>query len=340
VDRPGEDDVIAGLGAARMTPFRRAVVALGLGGLMVFSQFATAGVALGATAQTAASSDLAVPQSGTTRSGAYVAGWEATIDHDVYYLATFTSPFDQPWEPQHEVAFAHDQGSAVFMYLEIPRSIETIANGDHDVEITAWFERWCETAWVNRDVVAPMAEMNGDWTIWSGVGRADTYKAAFQRVQSLAPCHVRWAYAPSDHRGWDRYFPGDEAGYIVFIAPSVFAWSCGTSPEAVIRRAVAMRDHFNKPTILAQTGTACSTDRAEWFASLFAEAGRNGVFGVIPGHYPEGGQPLEPWDNEGFAWALRFTENQATLRRQAAVDVKPEPVLRQPRMVRLLIWFR
>jgi hypothetical protein len=321
-----------------MTSHRRVVAALGLAGAMLLAQLGAAGAAVAATAQSTASVDLAIPESGTTRSGAYVAGWEATIDHEVYYLATFTSPFDQPWEPQHEVAFAHEQGSAVFMYLEIPRAIDTIARGDHDVEIAAWFERWCETAWVNRDVVAPMAEMNGDWTTWTGVGRAETYKEAFRRVQSLAPCHVRWAYAPSDHRGWDRYYPGDEAGYIVFIAPSIFAWSCRTSAEQVIGRAAKMRDHFGKPTILAQTGTACASDRADWFAALFAEAGRRAIFAVIPGHFPEGGQPLEPWDNEGFAWALRFTDNVAGLQRLSP-DVGPDPLPRQPRMTRMMIRF-
>lgn len=327
-----------GLSAGRMTLNRRVIAAVGIAGVMFFGQLGAAGAAVAATTQTA-SVDLAVPETGTTRSGAYVAGWEATIAQEVYYLATFTSPFDQPWEPQHEVAFAHEQGSAVFMYLEIPRSIDTIARGDHDVEIAAWFERWCETAWVNRDVVAPLAEMNGDWTVWTGVGRAETYKEAFRRVQSLAPCHVRWAYAPSDHRGWDRYYPGDEAGYIVFIAPSVFAWACRTSAEAVIDRAAAMRDHFGKPTILAQTGTACPSDRDEWFASLFAEASRQAIFAVIPGHFPEGGQPLEPWDNAGFSWALQFTENQAGLRRVAHEVASPDPLPRRQRTTRLLIRF-
>lgn len=282
-------------------------------------------------------SELAVPASGTTRSGAYVAGWEATIDHDVYYLTSFTSPFDQPWEPQHEVEFAHRQGSAMFMYLEIPRDIESIARGDHDVAIAAWFERWCEVAWVNRDVVAPLAEMNGDWTVWNGIGRADTYREAYRRVQSLAPCHVRWAYAPSAFRGWDRYYPGDEAGRIVFIAPSVFAWSCVTTAEWVVEQAAAMRRHFGRPTILAQTGTACAEDRSTWYADLFAHAAALEIFAVIPGHFPNGGQPHEPWDNEGWAWALQYTENSARLQRKPTP--RPVPVVRVPRVPRAFVTF-
>jgi hypothetical protein len=302
------------------------VLALG----MLAAQLSGAAPAAAETA-VAVQAELPLPLTGTTRSGAYVPGWEATIDHDVYYLTSFTSPFDQPWEPHHEVEFAHRQGSAMFMYLEIPRSIESIARGDHDAEIAAWFERWCEAAWVNRDIVAPLAEMNGDWTPWSAIGRARTYKEAYQRVQSLAPCHVRWAYAPSYFSGWDRYYPGDEAGRIAFIAPSVFAWSCRTNAESVVRAAVKMRDRFGRPTILAQTGTSCPNSRAEWFAALFATAADEGIFAVIPGHYPHGGQPLPPWDNDGWAWALQYTDNDARLRKAHAAKPAPEPVPRVQR---------
>jgi hypothetical protein len=164
-------------------------------------------------------------------------------------------------------------------------------------------------AWVDRDIVAPLAEMNGDWTVWSAIGRATTYQKAYRRIQSLALCHVRWAYAPSDFAGWASYFPGDGAGRIAFVAPSVFAWSCRRDAASVVQAAAKMGERFGLPTIIAQTGTPCRTGRAEWYADLFAGAAEAGVFAVIPGHFPRGGQPLQPWDNPGFVWALQYTEN-------------------------------
>lgn len=299
-------------------------------GVSLFTVFLLVGQVLGAGAASAKTSDeapasLPAPAEGTTRSGAYVAGWDAIIEHDVYYLASFTSPFDQPWEPTHEVKLAHRQGSAMFMYLEIPRPIDEIARGDHDEAIAAWFDRWCEVAWVNRDVVAPMAEMNGDWTVWNGLGKATTYKEAYRRVQSLAPCHVRWAYAPTAARGWKSYFPGDDVAYIPFVAPSVFAWSCRTAASSVVDTAATMGDHFGRPTILAQTGTSCSNGREAWHAELFAAAAEEGIFAVIPGHFPSGGQPHPPWDNGGWAWALQYTVNDARLPRPKRVAPPPRP---------------
>jgi hypothetical protein len=188
-----------------------------------------------------------------TRSGLFVPGWETCIEQ------------------------IRCDDNVPFVDMEIAAPPFNIAAGDYDLFIVEWLKQYFAVCGPEC-ILAPMAEMNGKWVPWY-TDVPQEYIDAYVHIRELAEPlgSTTWAYAPAQVLGWKDYAPPD----FDLLTPSIFATDQLTALD-VIGRAVTMRAFFDKPTIIAQTGTLrLGEARDEWLRELHRLATREEILGVI-----------------------------------------------------------
>ncbi len=174
-----------------------------------------------------------------------------------------------------------------FSNVGVNASAASVASGAYDGAIGGWADHvksWLDMGGGRSVVIAPLQEMNGNWTSYGC--DAASYKVAYQRFRSIfaskgiTETQVRWAFAPN---GWTPpgcgalrdYYPGDSTVDIVAVSAYNFGSVVGGGWESVYS---AMGGAFNelrtfapgKPYVVAQTG-ACPQggSKADWLRDLF-----------------------------------------------------------------------
>lgn len=214
-----------------------------------------------------------------TRSGVFVPGWDTCGQAEgVYYGQTYVGPFEAEGVLTHRINEIRCDDNVPFIYMQIPDTPNRIVAGAYDAFITEWFAEYFALC-AAECILAPLAEGNGEWAPWHTDVPAE-YIAAYQHVQNLAAPfgETTWAYAPAQVIGWKDYAPPD---YDV-LAPSVYDARGDLTALDVIGRVATMKNYFDKPTILAQTGTTrTGTDRDQWITDVYRLATRESILGVI-----------------------------------------------------------
>lgn len=160
----------------------------------------------------------------------------------VTFAGTFvTLTFNPSWNVGAELGGAWNAGFIPFVNLMPSEGWEgsyykpncdtayDIAAGSCDSELTTWanlFKTWAGTT--KRAFIAPMPEMNGNWTAYYSDGA--TFINAFIRIRQIFESAgvprsaVRWVFAPN---GWsntgnefEKYYPGD--AYVDIISFSAY----------------------------------------------------------------------------------------------------------------------
>ncbi len=168
-----------------------------------------------------------------------------------------------------------DSGYTPFVDIYFHQSASEIANGSADSDIHAWAQKF--QIYANNGArmafLAPMQEMNGDWTPY-GSSNPAYYKAAFQRVQQIFEAEgvpensAQWVFSPNgvSSVGWpdfEAYYPGDDLVDVVAFSSYNFGYHPSNpypkweSPEDIFLPFIN-RMHLmapGKPVVIAQTGT-------------------------------------------------------------------------------------
>jgi hypothetical protein len=197
----------------------------------------------------------------------------------------------------HELDAAWAHGYVPFVNLATGRSAAFIATGQLDLAIREWAQQFA--LWSNggqkRAFIAPMQEMNGDWTPYSG--DPGTFIPAFRRVrqlfeeelaaQGLPSTAISWVFAPN---GWspeghefERYYPGDDVVDVVSFSAYNYGSCAGTDPWVRWETyEIAMEPYLHrmrlmapgKPIFIAETGVVDAPvqgvgDKNQWLLETF-----------------------------------------------------------------------
>lgn len=177
------------------------------------------------------------------------------------------------------------------------RTAAAIAGGCCDAKIQAWADYYL--AWTNqggnrRAFIAPMPEMNGDWTVWGM--NPTSFKAAYARIQSIFESRgvtrnkIWWVFAPN---GWSTppydlndYYPGD--AMVDIIGFSSYNHSCRTAwmtPSQVFDpyiQEIRTQVTTNKPIFVAQTASASAGgNKDQWIRDAYTLLYQQGVRAVL-----------------------------------------------------------
>ncbi|MFQ5524603.1 MAG: glycoside hydrolase family 26 protein, partial [Acidimicrobiia bacterium] len=192
------------------------------------------------------------------------------------------------WSNTREMLEEVWKGQATpFANLTIPATAASIASGSWDAKINEWaghLEQYLDKGEGRSLVLAPLQEMNGDWTPY-GCDPAN-FKLAYKRIvdilkgRGIDETQVRFAFAPN---GWTSpgcgdltdYYPGD--AYVDVIGVSAYRWNGTDTVYQVMGGTVADLSTWfpTKPIVIAQTAAWPSTSKDQWIQDMFAWAASN-----------------------------------------------------------------
>lgn len=169
--------------------------------------------------------------------------------------------------------------------LEIFSSSRDIAAGFRDRDIRAWasnVQTWLDYGDGRSLLIAPMAEMNGDWVPW-GMDPS-TYPDAFRRIvttfreMGMDETQVRWIWAPNSVSSWPyamtSYWPGSDHVDLVGMS----AYNLGGEPDdwqsaydAMFQASQVLRTVArDKPFLITQIGSSPEGgEKDEWISEMF-----------------------------------------------------------------------
>jgi hypothetical protein len=192
------------------------------------------------------------------------------------------------WSNTREVLDEVWKGQATpFANLTIPDTAAAIASGAWDAKINTWashLEQYLDKGGGRSLVLAPLQEMNGDWTSY-GCDPAN-FKRAYQRIvdvlrgRGIDETQVRFAFAPN---GWTSpgcgsitdYYPGDS--YVDVVGISTYRWNGTDTVYKVMGQAVdQISTSFpTKPIVIAQTAAWPALTKDQWITDVFSWAASN-----------------------------------------------------------------
>jgi hypothetical protein len=226
--------------------------------------------------------------------GVYSDEWESSLDirnlgvvggAKLTFGGTFHRPDEGLANTLHILEQVWQAEATPVANLEIFNSSATIAAGFRDASISEWaasVQTWLARGEGRSLLIAPMAEMNGDWVPW-GMD-PETYPDAFRRVvtifrdMGMDETQVRWIWAPNGESTWPlamtSFWPGSD--YV--DAVGISAYNLGGQPEdwrsaseslhlaSQVLRTVA-RD---KPFLITQIGSSPDGgEKDEWISDMF-----------------------------------------------------------------------
>lgn len=224
-------------------------------------------------------------------------------------------------------------GYTPFANLHSSRSARDIATGRLDSQIRTWARLYLQYTDKGRRTafLAPLQEMNGDWTPYGG--DPGNFIAAFRRIvnifaeEGVSDSSVIWVFAPNaaSPRGmpeFESYYPGEEYAEVVAISAYNFGchpanrWGSWSTPEEVfgpyIPRLRTMAP--GTPIFIAQTGTSAygcgQGSKNDWLNDAYNYlASEENVRGIL--YYNA---------NMNFDWAFYIPNGVAYEGYQDAVD--------------------
>ena len=208
--------------------------------------------------------------------------WVAASGHRLMIAGDFMALEDQfpAYNVPHDLDGAWNAGYVPFVNLEAySRSSTEIANGAIDAGIRNWaheFAKWSNKG-QKRAFLAPLQEMNGDWTPWH-VGGPTAFIAAYRRIRTIfeeelakegvPSTTISWVFAPNGatppEGNFELWYPGSDVVDIVGFSaynyagcPAAAPWLRWEDFDFAIRPYLdRMRALVpNKPVFVTQTAT-------------------------------------------------------------------------------------
>jgi hypothetical protein len=306
--------------------------------------------------------------------GVYTLGWlsdEATFTGELGPLDTWTGKqhslvgtfleIQQSAFVVSTLSATWDHGYTPFVNLMAPETTASqIADGSMDSHLNAWataFKTYAEGGSGRAAFIAPLPEMNGNWTSYYNADPT-YFKNAYAHIQQVFAANnvpagsVRWVFAPNGYSlpadPFEEYYPGDSTTDVIgfstynygFYAPYGTRWD---DPDFTFGNYLPRIRTMTsvKPIIFSQTGTTASTasgrnDEAkdQWLIDAFTYlAGQAQVRGLS--YYNIQGWEIIDWpvhlngalaDPTGYTGYQTGAANPA-YRYIAPADLKDMPLL-------------
>ena len=272
----------------------------------------------------AAASEHALSGTDVVYTGAYSddwgAGWDLRQHSAIGQPLTFGGTFHHPTEGMTNTHWILDQiwfaGATPVANLEIFATSYEVAAGFQDAELTEWatsVQIWLERDPTRSLLIAPMAEMNGDWVTW-GMDPLN-YQIAFRHIRDLFiemgmdETKVRWVFAPNASSTWPHtiasYWPGAD----LVDAIGLSAYNRGGTEwyslqEVVDPALLELREIApDKPYLLTQVGTGSSGgNKDQWLIDMFEyTASDPNLVGFVYFNFDKEAD-WKVWDDAGVAW--------------------------------------
>ena len=255
--------------------------------------------------------------------GVYVAGWlssEATFSGELVPLDTWTGKqhslvgtfldIQQSIYVVSTLSATWDHGYTPFVNMMAPGTTAAqIADGSMDSHLNSWalaFKTYAEGGAGRAAFIAPLPEMNGNWTPYYNADPT-YFKNAFAHIRQVFANNgvpagsVRWVFAPNGYSlaedPFEEYYPGDSVTDIIGFSSYNYGFypSYGSrwdNPSFTfgnyLPRLRAMTS--TKPIIFSQTGTTAwasvsgrdDSAKNQWLIDAFTYlAGQAQVRGLI-----------------------------------------------------------
>ena len=205
-------------------------------------------------------------------------GWFINLE-DVAFTLPVTYLPGNPFFEQLEALW---QGGYVsFVNLGSNATAAAIVNGDRDSEIgyaAEFYKAWVSFGEGRKAMIAPLQEMNGDWTTYGKNSTSAEYKQAYLHIlqifaeKGVTRDQIWWVFAPNGwnaptipERAFENYYPGDNVVDIVGFSSYNYGWCPSTAAisgkwesyaeifDPYINRMMVMAP--GKPIIIAETAT-------------------------------------------------------------------------------------
>lgn len=174
-----------------------------------------------------------------------------------------------------------EAGYISFINMGTNANAGQIIGGERDAKITyaaQIYKSWVDLGGGRRAMIAPMQEMNGEWTVYGRDSTPDEFKLAYRHIleifanQGVTRDMVWWVFAPNGYhdpaqqwRAFENYYPGDDVvdingfsaynyGFCPAIPDAYRRWeSYPQIFEPHVARMLAMAP--SKPVIIAESAT-------------------------------------------------------------------------------------
>lgn len=169
--------------------------------------------------------------------------------------------------------------------------LKKFARGDFDTDLRRWAREMRDFGY--PVIIRPMCEMNGNWTLWSGVTNGNTpadYIAAWRHMHDVfiaeGARNVAWDWSPNRDGStadavntFNNYYPGD--AYVDYVGFSGYNWGTMYNSSAWVSSWQSFEEVFgysydvmaartNKPIMLSESAsTELGGDKAAWITDAF-----------------------------------------------------------------------
>lgn len=186
--------------------------------------------------------------------GVFEPGWETDPIQNVEYQQTYVGACAEAYVLPHRLEQMH--GNKPFTYIENSgHEIEDILTGALD---TCW--RTILSQVPEGEIVAPIAEANGDWVSYHGT--PEQVAQAYARLRTLDPGTHRWCGSFTIMGNTQQYMDA-VLPYVDLWCPSAYDWN----GEIDVPNKIRSVETRGLPVLLAQTGTV-REDKAGWLDQL------------------------------------------------------------------------
>lgn len=172
-------------------------------------------------------------------------------------------------------------GYTSFINLGSNATATQIIAGERDTEIgyvAKFYKSWIDLGDGRKAMIAPLQEMNGDWTVYGLESTSEDYKLAYVHIYNIFQQNgigredIWWVFAPNGwndpavpERAFENYYPGDDFVDVIGFSSYNYGWCPSTSSisgkwesyaemlDPYITRMEAMAP--SKPIIIAETAT-------------------------------------------------------------------------------------
>jgi hypothetical protein len=205
-------------------------------------------------------------------------GWFIDLEDTAFTVPIYNLPGNNLYS---QLEALWDAGYISFINLGSNANAGQIINGERNAEIgyaAEFYKAWVDQGEGRRAMIAPLQEMNGEWTAYGRASTSEEYKQAYYHIlniftsQGVTRDMVWWVFAPNGYhdpaqpqRAFEYYYPGDDVVDIVGFSSYNYGF-CPAIPEAY-RRWESFNEIFepyiarmqamapSKPIIIAETAS-------------------------------------------------------------------------------------
>lgn len=161
-------------------------------------------------------------------------------------------------------------------------SLDSIIGGTEDAVIKKFTSGVCPNT-----VIAPFAEMDGNWDSWDGTVGSNTpakITAAWQHIHTIIGSKVKYAWVVNDSDVPDEsgnrpsdYWPG--SAYVDIIGVDGFDWGGMTFLQSIAPNYDVVKS-YGKPVWITSFGTE-SGNTSAWLTDAIAQAEEQGIAALV-----------------------------------------------------------